>query len=322
MHSSADGRSVPSFVYSFACHEDEKELCMLELRTLLGVRPQDGWTESPLELDPSRSPFIRHRLEVRLQAASLDELAERAKTLDLNEDTFKLLYVEAEGKASYDERRAIERRIGRHVRGKADMKQPRHLLGAAYAGGRWVLGPCRRSEAVWLAHNSKPRQYSTALSTRVARAAVNIAVPDPAGIRAVDPCCGIGTVLVEALSMGIDIAGRDLNPLAVRGARENLAHFGYPDVVKICDIRDLDGAYDALLLDMPYNLCSVISTEEQLEMLRSARRLSPRAVVISAEPVDAALERAGFAVKDRCVVRKGSFERQIIVCERREDRAE
>ncbi|GAA3334615.1 hypothetical protein GCM10020331_103270 [Ectobacillus funiculus] len=71
----------------------------------------------------------------------------------------------------------------------------------------------------------KPHSYSTSLSTRVARAVANIAVPDPTGIKAIDPCCGIGTVLVEALSMGINIVGSDINPLVLPGARENIAHF-------------------------------------------------------------------------------------------------
>ncbi|MVP01950.1 TRM11 family SAM-dependent methyltransferase [Paenibacillus lutrae] len=287
----------------------------MELRALFGSEPESPrFTRSTARLDPSRSPFIRFRVAAQLEAASLDELAAKAESLDLQGETFKLQYVEAEGEASYDEQRAIERAVGLHVRGKADMKTPQRLLGLAQAGGRWLLGECRRSEALWLAHSRKPRQYSTALSTRVARAAANIAVPRPAGIRAIDPCCGIGTVLVEALSMGIDIVGRDLNPLAVRGARENLHHFGFPDVVKIADIRSLEGDYDALILDMPYNLCSRISAEEQLDMLRSARRLARRAVVITAEPIDGPLAQAGFEVDDRCVVRKGSFERQVILC--------
>ncbi|MEC0212476.1 RNA methyltransferase, partial [Paenibacillus ehimensis] len=196
-----------------------------------------------------------------------------------------------------------------------DMRRPAWLLGFACTGeGRWVLGPCRQNEAVWLKHSHKPHPYSTALSTRVARAVANLAVPHPAGIRAVDPCCGIGTVLIEALSMGIDIVGSDINPLAVRGARANLAHFGMPDVVRVADIGDVSGRYDAAVLDLPYNLCSVISPEEQLRLLGNVRRLAGRAVIVSTEPVETLAGQAGFAVLDRCVVRKGSFSRHMVIC--------
>jgi tRNA G10 N-methylase Trm11 len=214
----------------------------------------------------------------------------------------------------YTEQLAIEREIGLLIRGRAEMRTPQRLFGIAKLGGRWVFGELMRSEAIWLHHNEKPQHYSTALSTRVARAVANIAIPNPQGIQAIDPCCGIGTVLIEALSMDMDIVGYDLNPLAVRGARMNLAHFGLPNVVTSGDIRRIEGYYDVLILDLPYNLCSVLPSEEQLEMLLAARRLSSQAVVVSTEVIDSALEMAGFVIKDRCIVKKGSFARQVLVC--------
>ncbi|WP_248928530.1 TRM11 family SAM-dependent methyltransferase [Paenibacillus hamazuiensis] len=307
------------YLYTFACHEDERELCELELRTLLGAAPsaRGMYAESGREIDPSRSPFVKMRLEVRCEAVSVAELAVQAEQLELAEGaTFKVVYAggDRDGEPDYAARRAIEREIGARIRGRADMRRPARLLAVARAGGRWLLGDGTPSEAVWLRHNAKPRSYSTALSTRVARAVVNIAVPEPDGVKAVDPCCGIGTVLIEAASMGIDIAGFDINPLAVRGARANLAHFGMPDLVRLADMRQLSGRYDAAIVDMPYNLCSRLPAAEQLEMLRSVRRLAPRAVIVTAEPVDGPLHEAGLAVLERCTVRKGAFSRQVIVC--------
>ena len=68
----------------------------------------------------------------------------------------------------------------------------------------------------------------------------------------------MGNVLIEAFSMGIAAEGRDINPLAIRGARVNLRHYGYDDnKVAIQDMNTLQGHYDAAILDLPYNLCSV-----------------------------------------------------------------
>ncbi|UUZ92819.1 RsmD family RNA methyltransferase [Paenibacillus sp. P25] len=194
------------------------------------------------------------------------------------------------------------------------MRTPERRFGLAKDGSQWLFGELASNEAVWLKHNGKPHNYSTALSTRVARAVVNIAVPDPAGVRVIDPCCGIGTVLIEALSMGIDIAGRDINPLALRGARGNLAHFGFPDVVRLADMRTLPGRWDTAIVDMPYNLCSVLPEEEKLDMLRSARRMADRIVIVTTEEIDAVLARAGLRIAGRCVVRKGAFARHVLVC--------
>jgi tRNA G10 N-methylase Trm11 len=230
-------------------------------------------------------------------------------------ETFKVICLKNGSQMTYAELRAAEHMLGAVITGKADMRSPGHLFGAApLLDGRWLFGDLQVSEPVWLRHNDKPRQYSTALGTRTARAIANIAVPNPNGVRAIDPCCGIGTVVIEALSMGIDMVGFDINPQAVAGARLNLSHFGYPDVIRRADMRVLDGHYDAAVLDLPYNLCSVLSKEVLGEMLGSMRKLTDMAVIVTTGDMDHDLGQAGFTVTDRCHVSKGSFSRHVLVC--------
>lgn len=112
---------------------------------------------------------------------------------------------------------------------------------------------------------------------------MNIAAPETEGLRLLDPCCGMGNVLIEALSMGLDI--REGTSIRLRcGARTNLKHYGFSEtLVTLGDMNDLEGHYDAAVLDMPYNLCSVLPEEEQRRMLTSLRRLAPRAVIVTTE---------------------------------------
>lgn len=330
-------------IYVYACHEDEQALCQLELRTLLGAEAVLGarYAVSARRVEPIRSPFLKLRLDVLFEAGSLPELASMVAALTVQGSTFKVAFAETDAAVSTDRQREVAREIGRHLRGKAEMRRPEQWFAVTELGGRWLFGHCSYGEAVWLQHQQKPQNYSTALSTRVARAVVNIAVPDVAGTKAIDPCCGIGTVLVEAMSMGIDIVGCDINPLAVRGARVNLEHFGMPNVVSIADMRTLglvgeeassptsrgrlgeqvaelptssQVRYDALILDMPYNLCSKLPEDEQLQMLQSAHRLANRAVIVTTEQIDPLIAKAGFRIAERCTVNKGNFIRQIIVC--------
>ncbi|MNN35263.1 hypothetical protein D3C81_1491100 [compost metagenome] len=127
----------------------------------------------------------------------------------------------------------------------------------------------------------------------------------------------MGNVLIEALSMVIDIVGRDINPLAIRGARINLRHFGYSDddLVAIGDMNDIDQLYDAAILDMPYNLCSVLSDQETVDMLTSLSRFSRTAVIVSSELLEETIGKVGLRIKDQCNVKKGSFVRNIWLCE-------
>jgi tRNA G10 N-methylase Trm11 len=307
-----------SFLYNYAFPKEERELCALEMRSFFGFDSETGLLESPVKIDPSRSPFMRGRLDVFLEGEQLGDLIEQVKKLELNGSTFKVMFVKVAGpeKVDFEERRRIERKVGLHIPGEPDLDHPQLVFALMNVGERWVFGEYHSSEAVWLHHQQKPHSYSTSLSTRVARAVANIAVPDPAGKEAIDPCCGIGTVVVEALSMGINIVASDINHLILPGTRENIAHFGYETEVTCKDIRKVTGSFDAAIIDMPYNLCSVITPEEQLEMLQSTREFANKVVIVTIEPIDPIIENSGFKIVDRCVVRKGAFIREIIVCEK------
>lgn len=308
-----------TYIYTYAHSEDERSLCALEMRSLFGEESPSHVLESFLKIDPSRSPFIKERITVLFEAEILEDLFIQVQTLELCGATFKVTYVKNNGQpkseeVSFERRRAIERAVGLHVNGKADLRQPERVFGVMNVNGRWAFGDYLEGESVWFRHQQKPHSYSTALSTRVARAVVNIAIPNPDGIKAIDPCCGIGTVLVEARSMGIDIVGSDRNQLILPGARENMAHFGYDGKITLADMRDITGHYDVAIIDLPYNLCSVISPEVQLEMLQSARRFADKVVVVTVEPIDEILLEAGFSIIDRAVAKKSVFIREVIVC--------
>ncbi|WP_154974260.1 TRM11 family SAM-dependent methyltransferase [Priestia megaterium] len=311
---------LPQYIYTYACSEEELSLCQLERRSLFEIETEKPIIKSAVKLDPSRSPFIKERLDIMYESDDLADICKQVEDIDLGDQTFKLIFMkindlEKDQKISYKGQRAIERDVGWHFVAKADLHNPDHLFGIVPFEGRWYFGKYQKSEAVWLHHLKKPREYSTALSTRLARAVANIAVPKPEGIKAIDPCCGIGTVLVEALSMGIDIVGRDINPLVTDGSRENIAHFGLKGDVKTGPISDVTTHYDVAIIDMPYNLYTHATPEDQLSILKHARRFADKVVVITVDTIDHMIHEAGFSISDRCVARKSVFSRQVVVCE-------
>lgn len=310
-----------SYIYTFSCDEKEISLCSLEIRSLFGVDSNSQHTiiETSIELDPSRSPFIKSRIEISAEGKTIEEVKAEIRDQQLSSSAFKVFYIknQADDQAeeyTFEERRRIEKEIGSEINGSADLHHPDRIFGIMFANGRWIFGACHENEATWLRHKQKPHSYSTSLNTRLARAVINIAVPDPAGIKAIDPCCGIGTVVVEGLSMGIDIVGSDVNPLVLAGARENIAHFGLKGEITRKDIHDVAGHFDTAIVDLPYNLCSVLPEKEKLKMLQSARSFTHKLVVITIEPIDALLQEAGFQIEDRCELKKRTFTRQVIVC--------
>lgn len=309
------------WIYTFAYTEDEKELSHMEMRALFGTDTEQKILKTAHGIDPSRSPFIKERIEVLFEAAELAGILEQAAQVDMDTATFKVIFLKINGlaladKVDYGEKRDIERQIGAVITGRADVHNPDITFGLIPFGDRWYFGKYSQSESVWFRHQQKPREYSTALSTKVARAVANIAVPDPVGVKAIDPCCGIGTVLVEALSMGIDIVGRDINPLVVNGSRENIAHFGLSGSVELGPIADIQEQYDVAIIDMPYNLYTHATAAEQLEILKHAQPITEKLLVVTIENIDHMIEEAGFNITDRCTAKKSLFLREILVCER------
>ncbi|WP_257009776.1 TRM11 family SAM-dependent methyltransferase [Evansella halocellulosilytica] len=303
-------------IYTFSYTEEELELCKLEMRAFFGMDSISGTLESHIQVDPTRSPFMNERIDVLLESESISEMAKKVKNLPKSEMTFKVVFVKNPSgeKLSFKERQAVEKEVGLQVRGDIDLNRPEQLFGIMKVNGRWVFGHLHQSNSKWLEHQNKPHEYSTALSTKMARTVVNIAVPKPEGVKAIDPCCGIGTVLIEACSMGVNIDGSDLNIRVVYGSRKNLAHFGYSAEVSLKDIREVTGDYDVAIIDMPYNLCSVISDEERYEMFKSACSFANKVVIVTIDPVDEIVKNAGLTIIDRCKASKNkTFTREVLV---------
>lgn len=310
----------PAFIYTYAYNDAERSLCHLEMRSFFGIDTELKILKSDIKIDPNRSPFMKGRLEILADGDEVEEIIAQASAFGSEEETNKVIFLKINDRQGQDkienkERLHIERAIGSEMQGDFDLHNPDQLYAIVPFGGRWYFGLYCKSEPIWFHHMKKPKEYSTALSTRVARAVANIAVPHPEGIRAIDPCCGIGTVLVEALSMGIDIVGRDINPLVCVGSRENIAYFGLTGDVQKGAIEDITENYDVAIIDLPYNLYTHASWDEQFEILKHARRIAKKVVIVTIESMDERLKTVGFQITDRCITKKQQFSREIVVCQ-------
>ncbi len=116
--------------------------------------------------------------------------------------------------------------------------------------------------------------------------------------------------------MGIDIVGRDINPLVVEGSRENIAHFGLTGDVNLGPIAEVEENYDVAIIDMPYNLYTHATPADQLAILKDAHPFTEKLLVVTIETMDHMVEEAGFVVTDRCIAKKGLFLREILVCQK------
>jgi 23S rRNA G2445 N2-methylase RlmL len=117
-----------------------------------------------------------------------------------------------------------------------------------YAPGRLLAG-LRLSDVTMRQHGGRLVERPGALRPTVARAMVVLA--GEARGRLLDPCCGAGTILREAAAAGWTVSGRDIDPDAVRLARQHV-----PDAdLRQADARELDlsdGGLGACVSNLPF----------------------------------------------------------------------
>ena len=304
------------YLYTINFILDEEALCMMEMKCLFKKVPKAKHFFSYHYVDPSRSPFIKQCTHVLYTGISTDDISYQTADDKLFYDKYKVCYFDHDNETiGFHEKRKIEYSIGYNILGEAQMKHPKVLLGLLNLNGKWILGETEINTSIWKSHIKKPYSYSNALSSRVSRALVNIAVANNLKCKVVDPCCGIGTVVIEALSMGIDIKGYEINPLIADNSKINLDFFGYKDVITAGDMHNINDKFDVAIVDLPYGLFSIATLKEQVDIMKTARRIAKRMVIITFENMDEHIISSGFHIACKCNVSKSKFKRYITICE-------
>lgn len=293
----------------------EAELCMMEMRELFNKEPNNKTLISERKFNPSNSPFIKNRLDVIYEEDSLEQILENIKIDNISFEKFKVEYLRLEtGNVPYEERLRSVREIGLVVNGFPDIHNPEISLGITKFNEKWMFGINIRNDYEWHIHDRKPCSYSNSLSTRVAKAIVNIGTKGQKDVKVIDPCCGVGTTIIEGLSMGLDICGCEINPQIAANAKRNLEFFGLEKRVTKGSMHDLESHYDVSIIDIPYGLFTKTTEKEQRDIINTARRISDKMIIITFEDMDDMIKEAGFKILDACKVCKGKFTRYVSIC--------
>ena len=305
-----------SFLYFINYQDNERELCKMEMRCLFNREINEKYFFSDIDINASKSPFIKSKIKIIYSDESLDRMVRKIKEDNLSYDDFKVSYVKSEqGDVQYEDRLEATRKIGFVVNGYPDMHKPRNPLAVTKINGLWIFGEYERNEFKWQKHNDKPYSYSNALGLRMARALVNIAMKDNEEGTLIDPCCGVGTVVIEALDLGIKVKGCEISKQIAYNARENVEFLGYlRDTIVCYDMHKIKDKYDSAIIDIPYGLFSPVTLEEQKAIIHTARNICEKMVIVTFEDMEKFIVEAGFSVIDKCVVPKGNFKRHILVC--------
>lgn len=131
-----------------------------------------------------------------------------------------------------------------------------------------------------------------ALRPVVAAATVRLAGATPG--RLLDPCCGSGTILQEALSTGWEAVGSDVDADAVAVARDN-APQAFVDVGDVLQLPHDDASFDAVVSNLPFGRQFQVDDPSRwvrraLSEMARVTRPGGRVVVLVPPPVSRGLD--------------------------------
>jgi tRNA (guanine10-N2)-dimethyltransferase len=192
--------------------------------------------------------------------------------------------------------------------------------------GRLLFG-LRASRFTSRSPRGRPFWTSLATEPRLARFMVNLSAA-PRGAAVLDPCCGTGSIAIEAALLGFDVHASDVAVRSVTGSQLNFADAALDARVRQLDARHLERwgrRFDAVVSDLPYGRSASIHGVPVPELYRDVLAavehvLEPgrRAVLMAAAgSLPAAVGLETLDVFERVV--NDGLTRQITVLERRRE---
>lgn len=291
LYQTAETTSESEFA-AICARSQHNALVAEECANLTGGRPNDdGVARCATVAHVPRAAYVRTGLRLLARGTTLDELVTAVEEAAFPADAFHIdVHSSVQSLDGTHREATIE--LADALPFYPDLDDPRH---------RFVV--CAMDDYLWFGevvteytqdyrrHDAKPRRTSSSLSSRLSRALVNLVTPAQTIL---DPCCGTGSILLEAQSMGIETYGTDWNQTMVEMTRENLTQFGYDASVECTDARTITRTADAIVTDLPYGRS--LETDESVvrAILRRGVELAPVAVYVAGETMTAWLEDAGY----------------------------
>lgn len=290
--------------------ESEYEIAQAELWALAGGTEAAGRAVVvPQPVAVERAAYVTACAELLASAPSAKAIARAVASLGLSFDRFRITLVTLPPRPPVAKRETIVD-VAQHIDGTVDLTTPLNELLLVGTQSEWHFGRVvSRSLKSFRGHERKPRMFSSSLPARLARAMVNL-VASPGDI-VVDPCCGSGSVVLEAWAIGARAVGADLNPKLAGMTQANLRHFGRPEWVCVAEGAEFAARGDAVVTDLPYGRQSPRMQGLYERLLANFPSIAPRLSVVAASDIHGLLLDSGYRIERVASIRRGSLERRV-----------
>lgn len=296
----------------FINHKDfQKEICLYEMECLFGIKVDSKYFYHETFIDPSRSMFIKYAIKVEYKNSDINEIEKQIIKDELTLEDYKIYYNEITH-IDFDLTMEYRKKLGWAIEGDFSMTNPIDEYCLTYIEGEWLFGRFYENDYSYKQRVRKPHNYSFALDIWLAKTLVNIAVGNDLTKRVIDPCCGVGTVLIEGRVNNVNIVGSDINWKIVKASNYNLEHFGFEGNSVKRSIEEINEHYDVAIVDLPYG--KFIRDHKALaeDIINKATKIADKIVFVSMEPLE-----IEHKIKEIEVQKRFGFSRFVTVIENR-----
>ncbi len=303
---------MKSYLYLTICSPKERPLIEAESRVLLDTIPDSsGIVLCSRCVDVGHAAYLRNGMEVLFEGNSLDALLSYLDRAGWHREGFRVSVVKRT-ESSQPDSMQIAHEVGARIGGRPNLASPSCTFQVVLTDQSiWFGRVHTETDSRWVQHAKKPVVTSSSLPTRLARLMVNLGVR--AGETLIDPCCGTGTIPIEAACAGVIAVGCDINDKMVRATERNLKYFSLTGEVFQADAREVQGDFDAVVTDLPYGRMLPMSSSLYREILSNLRHLASRHVIVTTLDLRPLLGELGYTLEQQLEASKSRFTRLIHV---------
>jgi predicted RNA methylase len=275
--------------------DQRNDLVAAECAVLSGVAPTNGLAASGSTDAIWRAAYQQFGLQVIASAPTLDLLCARAAASTTVLDDFHIKTIAPS--MSGAQRLTMGLAVADALQAGPNLRHPLHKLVVIKNEAHFVLGEIiAEPNRTYLQHDKKPHRTSSSLPSRLARALVNLL---PLTARTIlDPCCGSGSIPLEASAVGMSVLCGDSNGKMVDMANNNLQHFGYDYPVEQRDARAWTQPVDAVVTDLPYGRHSLLTEYVMLRIFKQMAQIASIGVYVACENLSTQMLASGYAHVD------------------------
>ncbi len=230
----------------------------------------------------NRAAFTKIISELYFACTSEEKkILEATKKLEINSNEgelgFKVEIIRVRGSSKHVSTQLLTKEIGAIIKSKkstfkVNLERPKITYLGLLIQNKFIFGKkleeVDRTKLLFGRGVSLPIVRSGMMNAALARAMVNLAHVKKGDV-VLDPFCGPGGILVEALNINCKAIGIDLNPQIVELAKINLLFTGKTDFeVKVGDACSLNEKVDAIVTDPPYSISTSSYGRSHIELLK------------------------------------------------------